>query len=47
MYEPDNTRIQMFEDSAAFRDWLKVNHASQAELWLKIFKKGSGQKTIS
>lgn len=47
MPEPDKTRIHAFEDSAAFRDWLAVNHASQPELWLKIFKKGSGQKTIS
>ncbi len=47
MPEPDKTRIHAFEDSAAFRDWLAVNHDSQLELWLKIFKKGSGQKSIN
>ncbi|GJM41814.1 MAG: hypothetical protein DHS20C20_20960 [Ardenticatenaceae bacterium] len=47
MPEPDKTRTHAFEDSAAFRDWLEVNHVSQPELWLKIFKKGSGEKTIS
>jgi len=45
--EPDKTRIQAFEDSAAFWRWLERNHASEPELWLKIFKKGSGQKTIT
>ena len=47
MPEPDKTRIHAFEDSAAFRDWLAGNHLSQPELWLKIFKKGSGEKSIS
>ncbi|MBX3060266.1 MAG: YdeI/OmpD-associated family protein [Anaerolineae bacterium] len=47
MPEPDKTRIHAFEDSAAFRDWLAVNHDSELELWLKIFKKGSGQKSIN
>ena len=46
MPEPDKTRVLPFEDSTAFRDWLQGNHASQPELWLLIFKKGSGQKTI-
>jgi len=45
--EPDKTRIQAFEDSAAFWQWLERNHTSESELWLKIFKKGSGQKTIT
>ena len=47
MPEPDQTRIQAFEDSAAFWNWLEQNHASEPELWLKIYKKGSGQKTIN
>jgi uncharacterized protein YdeI (YjbR/CyaY-like superfamily) len=45
--EPDKTRIQAFEDSAAFWAWLERNHASEPEIWMKIYKKGSGQKTIS
>ena len=47
MPEPDQTRIQAFEDSAAFWNWLEQNHASEPELWLKIYKKGSGQKSIN
>lgn len=47
MPEPDKTRIHAFADSAAFHDWLAVNHSAEPELWLKIYKKGSGQKTIS
>ncbi len=47
MPEPDKTRIHAFEDSAAFWRWLERHHASESEVWVKIFKKGSGQKTIS
>ena len=47
MPEPDKTRIHAFENAAAFWQWLELNHASEPELWLKIFKKGSGRKTIS
>jgi uncharacterized protein YdeI (YjbR/CyaY-like superfamily) len=45
--EPDQTRIQAFEDSAAFGRWLERNHASEPEVWVKIYKKDSGQKTIN
>jgi uncharacterized protein YdeI (YjbR/CyaY-like superfamily) len=45
--EPDQTRIQAFEDSTAFWEWLELNHASEPEVWVKIFKKASGQKTIN
>lgn len=47
MPEPDKTRIRAFETPAAFWAWLKLNHASEPEVWAKIFKKNSGQKTIS
>ena len=47
MPEPDQTRIHVFENSAAFWAWLELNHAFEPELWLKIFKKSSGQKTIT
>jgi uncharacterized protein YdeI (YjbR/CyaY-like superfamily) len=46
MPEPDKTRIQAFETADDFGEWLKHHHASEEELWVKIFKKGSGQKTI-
>ena len=47
MPEPDETRIHAFATPAAFWDWLEVNHASEPELWLKMFKQGSGQKTVN
>jgi uncharacterized protein YdeI (YjbR/CyaY-like superfamily) len=47
MPEVNLNRTHAFETPAKFRKWLKDNHASEPELWLKIFKKGSGQKSIS
>jgi uncharacterized protein YdeI (YjbR/CyaY-like superfamily) len=47
MPEPNQSRIHAFEDSAAFWAWLEANHATESELWLKIFKKASGTKTIN
>ena len=47
MPEPDQTRIHAFENSAAFWQWLECNHAAEPEVWVKVFKNGSGQKTIS
>jgi uncharacterized protein YdeI (YjbR/CyaY-like superfamily) len=47
MPKPDKTRIQAFEDSAAFYQWLVRNHASEPEVWVKIYEKGSGQKSVS
>ena len=46
MPEPNKDRILAFEDASAFGDWLENNHASEPELWLKIFKKGSGRRSI-
>lgn len=45
--EPDKALIRAFEDSKAFQDWLEDNHARYSEIWIMIFKKGSGRKTIS
>jgi uncharacterized protein YdeI (YjbR/CyaY-like superfamily) len=46
MPEPDKTRIRAFADGPAFGQWLAQHHDSEPELWLKIYKKGSGQKTV-
>ncbi|MBK7916599.1 MAG: YdeI/OmpD-associated family protein [Chloroflexi bacterium] len=46
MPEPDKTRIHAFEDGSAFWQWLAQNHDAEPEVWLKIYKKGSGQKSI-
>lgn len=36
-----------FESSSAFRDWLDANHHKSDGLWLRIFKKNSGEATIT
>lgn len=35
-----------FADAAAFRTWLKRNHASSPGIWIKLAKKGSGIASI-
>ncbi len=47
MPEPDSARIRQFEDSAAFGKWLELNHVSEPEVWIKMFKKNSGRKSIN
>ena len=44
---PDPTKIKSFRTEAAFAAWMKVNHARETEIWLKIHKKGSGLKTVT
>src|SRR5690606_32295870 len=36
-----------FKTAEAFETWLVKNHDNSNGLWLKIFKKDSGKKTIS
>lgn len=40
-------RIREFVNQAAFADWLSTHHASDEEVWIRMFKKGSGRPTIS
>jgi len=47
MPEPDPLKIISFETSKDLGDWLKVNHASERELWLKIFKKNTGIQSVT
>jgi uncharacterized protein YdeI (YjbR/CyaY-like superfamily) len=36
-----------FKSSAEFRGWLETNHDKTDVLWLRIFKKGSGEPSIT
>ncbi len=36
-----------FEDPQTFAHWLAAHHQSENELWLKIYKKASGKKSIT
>lgn len=44
---PDPRRIRHFPTVAAFEAWLAKNHAREPELWLKIYKKGSGVRSVT
>jgi len=44
---PDPTKIKSFPSEAAFYKWLGLNHAKETELWLRIYKKGSGVTTVT
>ena len=36
-----------FETPEQLSEWLRTNHATERELWVRIFKKGSGRRTVS
>lgn len=39
--------IQSFESAAEFNDWLSRNQSQADEIWLRIYKKASGKKSVS
>ncbi len=47
MPEPDPSRILTFASPKDFCQWLEVNHASETELWVKIFKIKSGIQSVT
>lgn len=44
---PNPKKIKSFPTEAAFEAWMQSNHAREAEIWLKIHKKGSGLPTVT
>lgn len=40
-------KLREFASFEAFYDWLAAHHDSADEVWIRIFKKASGQPTIS
>ena len=44
---PDPTRVRTFATEADFERWLRLNHDREPEIWLKVFKKGSGVATVT
>lgn len=44
---PDPKRIRAFKTQAAFEAWLRTHHAREIEIWLRIYKKGSGTPTVT
>ena len=47
MPEPDPEKIMTFASPQDLGRWLKKNHASESELWIKIFKKGTGIASVT
>ena len=39
--------VKEFKTAESFETWLQKNHDNSKGLWLKIFKKNSGEKTVS
>ena len=47
MLEPDVLNIMTFEVSEDLSQWLKLNHASENELWIRVYKKNSGFQSVT
>jgi uncharacterized protein YdeI (YjbR/CyaY-like superfamily) len=47
MPEPDPLSFMSFEISKDLGQWLKLNHDSESELWIKLYKKHTGIKSIT
>lgn len=47
MSKADPTKIMTFASSKDLGRWLEVNHATESELWVKIFKKKTGIPTVT
>jgi uncharacterized protein YdeI (YjbR/CyaY-like superfamily) len=47
MLKPDATKTLAFTSPEDLGKWLEANHTSESELWVKIFKKGSGVASVT
>ncbi|MDO6694259.1 YdeI/OmpD-associated family protein [Aliiglaciecola sp. 3_MG-2023] len=47
MPEPNTLKIKSFAAPAELGQWLKLNHATETELWINIFKKSSGIQSVT
>lgn len=47
MPEPNPARIMSFASPKDLGQWLKVNHATESELWVKIFKIKTGIPSVT
>jgi len=44
---PDPRTIKAFKSEAAFDAWMRRNHSRETEIWLRIYKKGSGRPSVT
>ena len=47
MPEPDPAKIRSFGSAKKLSQWLKANHASENELWIKVFKVKTGKPSVT
>ena len=47
MAPPGENQTRAFASSKAWETWLARNHAKTPGLWLQIYKKGSGQRSVT
>ncbi|MES9901643.1 MAG: hypothetical protein ABW168_03040 [Sedimenticola sp.] len=47
MLKPDTSKIMVFKSPKDLSKWLQDNQTSESELWVKIFKKGSGIPSVN
>jgi len=43
----DPKSVRAFESSKAFESWLEKNHEARSEIFIRIYKKDSGKKTVT
>lgn len=44
---PNPKRVRAFRTETAFEAWLRANHAREPEVWIKVYKKGSGVPSVT
>jgi uncharacterized protein YdeI (YjbR/CyaY-like superfamily) len=44
---PDPAHIRAFSDAKSFEQWLAAHHDKAEELWLRIYKKGASEPSVS
>ncbi len=47
MFKPDPLKIKTFATAKDLALWLRENHTSERELWVKIYKKNSGIHSVT
>ena len=47
MAPPEENQTRAFASSKAWETWLARNHAKAPGIWLQIYKKGSGQRSVT
>lgn len=47
MLQPTRKTTKSFLTPEKLADWLEANHASESELWVKVFKKKTGKRSVT